>query len=450
MEKKEMGRSILTWSNDTRSINMLRMQLYSEYNFKIIVVTNIDEAIKILSDKKQKVNCIIGTLKQGDHSVEMLAKYCQEIMCKIPFILFVDYFPTSNRTFSRFLTINGKKNQYLKYPVNENDFLNLFQKLVQIKFTSSTEKFRRIDSSKISFFQNKKYPIYIRDHEKKYTKIEVSQDELNEDFIYFVSSDDYEDFFSEITELLKDKLYSSKITTQQKVKIQYTALKKVHQIVHELGLTEREIKLTDASVDACKKIINKNPRMSTLLGQMINYQHYTYELALMTAYLSSAIVSNTSWASKYSIDKMCMAALIQDISLNEENLARISDINSKEFKGLDPESKQRVVNHPLKSVELMREIDGLEDIANNIANLIEEHHERPNKETFPKNLSKEQFSPLSCIFIMAHEFSHRILEKKISADILKKILVDFEQDYSKNNFKKPYQAFIKTFAKHNK
>jgi response regulator RpfG family c-di-GMP phosphodiesterase len=117
-------------------------------------------------------------------------------------------------------------------------------------------------------------------------------------------------------------------------------------------------------------------------------------------------------------------------------------VTKKDVDALTPSDRQLVFNHPLKTVELINEIP---EIPQDVKNIILAHHERPDGSGFPKSLDSTNLSPLSSAFILAHEFSHRLLAHPKTKESLMKTVTDFQQYYSTNNFKKPYQAFINVF-----
>ena len=79
------------------------------------------------------------------------------------------------------------------------------------------------------------------------------------------------------------------------------------------------------------------------------------------------------------------------------------------------------------------------------ANIIREHHERPDGSGFPRNLDSSNLTEISCIFIIAHHFSHRLLTEPLNADTLGSINSELKEQFSENKFEKPYEAFVKCF-----
>ena len=65
------------------------------------------------------------------------------------------------------------------------------------------------------------------------------------------------------------------------------------------------------------------------------------------------------------------------------------------------------------------------------------------KDGFPRGLDKTKLEHC-CIFILSHEFAHRLLTEPINHE-LESIHSDFERNYSSGNFKKPHEALKKAF-----
>ena len=101
-----------------------------------------------------------------------------------------------------------------------------------------------------------------------------------------------------------------------------------------------------------------------------------------------------------------------------------------------------IFHHPGFAAKLISEG---ESIYPDVDSIVLQHHERPDQSGFPRGLAAISISPLSCIFIMAEEFVNRIIGKKPDESDIPAIKKEFEEYYRKGNFKKPLEAFLKTF-----
>jgi hypothetical protein len=87
------------------------------------------------------------------------------------------------------------------------------------------------------------------------------------------------------------------------------------------------------------------------------------------------------------------------------------------------------------------------DLPQDVRNIIAQHHERPGSEGFPRGLAATAITPLSCIFILSHELSNKILSEDSIESNLSLIQANFEARYNKGNFKKVFESFSSVFTK---
>ena len=162
----------------------------------------------------------------------------------------------------------------------------------------------------------------------------------------------------------------------------------------------------------------------------------------ITSYLSVAILEKTEINTNENSERLVTASICQDISLDNTELAKIVDIENQSFKDLPFDTKEQVLTHPIRSAQLLVD-QGI--FSSETANIIREHHERPDGTGFPRNLDSSNLGELSCIFIIAHHFSHRLLTEPLSADTLGSINNELKEKFSQGNFEKPYEGFIQSF-----
>jgi HD-GYP domain-containing protein (c-di-GMP phosphodiesterase class II) len=163
---------------------------------------------------------------------------------------------------------------------------------------------------------------------------------------------------------------------------------------------------------------------------------------MLTNYLSVAIAEKTDYGSASSFKKLTMSALLQDLSLESEKLAKIVDVKGEAFNKLNADEKKLVENHPHKTIELLEKVD---DFAADSRTIIMEHHERPSGIGFPRGINHLKIAPLSCVFIIAHQFAHRLLTEPLNTETLQSINVELKEQYGRGNFRKAYQGFVKAF-----
>jgi hypothetical protein len=74
--------------------------------------------------------------------------------------------------------------------------------------------------------------------------------------------------------------------------------------------------------------------------------------------------------------------------------------------------------------------------------IVQQHHERPNGSGFPRGLLFNYISPLSSLFIVAHDLTQEILFKRASFS-LPNFIVEKKAVLNQGNFKKVFAALEK-------
>ena len=107
------------------------------------------------------------------------------------------------------------------------------------------------------------------------------------------------------------------------------------------------------------------------------------------------------------------------------------------------------IHNPLSKLDKVGEIRLNHNPANQFVHTSGEIIQRigvlRNGDGFPRGLNKSKIGTLSCIFILSHEFAHRLLTEPITHELLESIHGDLDKNYSSGNFKKPHEALKKAF-----
>ncbi len=132
---------------------------------------------------------------------------------------------------------------------------------------------------------------------------------------------------------------------------------------------------------------------------------------MVLAHVASAIAIELQWNTKGTLYKLCMAAMLHDITIDSDDLAEISTLAELDAAGdkFTEQQRQRYINHVTHGAQV---VDRLRDVPSDVANIIVQHHERPDGSGFPRGLTSTHISPLSSVFIVAHEVVHKLLMNK--------------------------------------
>lgn len=437
-----MSGSILIIEYNQDLTEMLTQLIRSEFNAEILVAKNIEEAIDLLADGQ--VELILANYLSSDDYTDKLVGITKGKKLNIPFILISD--KIENDEFSRnFLSLNPV-NSRLTIPIDEEKFTAAIQRALKLRVHSKVEGHKRIIKSALPKMAELKIPVYLRDLDGSYVPYSKGSTEVKNLEFYYIKREHYKVYNDRLNKELLNK-FSEAQTPAEAMSIQLTSISSIFDSLEYIGFTKSDLELGHKIASSSIDTLKKSKKISRLLGSLVRYNNYTYELAMMTSYLSTAMVTKTDWHTVNTLEKLSFASLLQDISLGEANLCKITDQLSPDFIALADADQQKILNHPLESVKYLLEVPDVPDIAGEIKTLIECHHERPSGNGFPRKYDASNLSVLSCMHILAHEFSHRLLEKQITRETLEKIVLDFKNDYSTLNFKGPYECFLKVFKR---
>ena len=137
------------------------------------------------------------------------------------------------------------------------------------------------------------------------------------------------------------------------------------------------------------------PALSELLSNMQKGGDYIYEHSLMVSYIACAIANNMDWESKDTKMKLTMASFMHDITLNDHQLAKISNLRTIDQDDFDDEEIKELKDHPLDAAKIIAK---LPDFPPDIDTIVAQHHELPDGSGFPRGLTHSNINPLSCVF----------------------------------------------------
>ena len=187
----------------------------------------------------------------------------------------------------------------------------------------------------------------------------------------------------------------------------------------------------DKRVNKVLDQVRKSPKLNQLFAQMKidrNKDNYILTHISMLINISTAISMKMGWNTDKTLEKFVYAAYLHDMGLSARpDLARIDTYGKLELlkEKLSPAEYLMVFEHPnigANSVEDMHEIPA------DVSLIIRQHHELPNETGFPKKCGHLKITPLSVVFIVAHDLTDFIIEnpKWVMENYIKKIRPKFK------------------------
>lgn len=345
---------------------------------------------------------------------------------------------------------------YLQKPYNGQEFLDAIEPFVRKAKNLDNivrPEYMKVKIEKFMRYINCSVDVFLRLSEKKYVKVsnrvdKASSDQLErfqakgENHIY-LSFEDFQLFIETgMDNANKDLKNQSGVKL---VSVQSNAIESIHEAMKHLGVSSKAIETAGNCFEATLSTLQKNESIKELLPSFKKGDdNFKYSLSIASSYFSVAMGLKASFCDTSNLEKLAMAALFQDFGLDEPKLLRITSMNSDEYKVLSKNEKNLIKEHPQKAIELL---DKSIDLPVDVKNIISQHHERPGEEGFPRGLGASAITPLSCIFILSHELSNKILSEDSIESNLDLIRANFESRYNTGNFKKVFDSFSSVFTK---
>lgn len=186
----------------------------------------------------------------------------------------------------------------------------------------------------------------------------------------------------------------------------------VHETAQEMGrrigFTKDVQVLAKTQIQIAVKTLKNSKNLSTLLETIErNPASYIASHSTLTGFISSAIASQLEWGSDATMYKLNLAAFLHDITLDGQEIAKCATLAEAESGDYKATEKEQFKLHPVKAAEIAREFS---EVPPDVDAIILQHHERPDSSGFPRGISHSHISPLSAVFIVAHDMADAILK----------------------------------------
>lgn len=158
--------------------------------------------------------------------------------------------------------------------------------------------------------------------------------------------------------------------------------------------------------------IKKTPQLKNLFSKLKidrNKDNYSQTRVGLLINIATAIAEKLDWGSDKTLEKFVYAAYLHDMSLTgRPDLAKILNFDKLEsLKDSLSESDYKLVwNHPEVAAVTLEEY---KVIPLDVVAMVRQHHELPAGRGFPAKITYHKITPLSTVFIVAHDFTDYIM-----------------------------------------
>lgn len=294
--------------------------------------------------------------------------------------------------------------------------------------------------------------IYISLSDKKFLKIFNNKKPIENEVIdryiekkvkyFYILKKDYGSFLACLVRMVIGKLKSNKIIQTTRFGGELAAYELVLNQASAIGLSDNIIELGKEVIDLSIDFILADNNLADYFKNILSKKNFLAEHSLLTSYVASKMALEMDWKTEATLKKISLGCMLHEVGIKEPFLAKHRIIDDELTSKLKPEELEEFKNHPHQGAEIVKKC---KNIYPDVDSIIAQHHELPDGSGFPRGLHATNIAPMSCLFIMAEDFTHRINNMMPDELDIAKIKEEFEKTYDKGNFKKPLKAFLNSF-----
>ncbi|MCB0371155.1 MAG: hypothetical protein KDD45_17500, partial [Bdellovibrionales bacterium] len=243
------------------------------------------------------------------------------------------------------------------------------------------------------------------------------------------------------------KMAWDKAKVQEKIELLSSEMTMVHKASQIFGWSNEVVQLAQENISTVINVLKTESVFSDLNFLLRNKKNiklisHTMILTLML----TDMIKRLSWESNRSIEKLTFAAIMHDLSLDEElfaekqTLLMVNDISILK----STSEGNRLLNHPTQAADI---VASWPMCPSEVDTIIRQHHERPDGQGFPEELPAFKISPLAALFIMCEDLIYEVF---VSSECdLKKHLSEKQGYYSREPFVGIYGTLMEVLEKIN-
>jgi response regulator RpfG family c-di-GMP phosphodiesterase len=434
---------------DPRVSGIITFVIESNFGAQVVQQQSLQGAIDILSQDKNFTLVVYSVTQERDE----LFKPFFSLKNGIPAILVTQNAVTKvdNALDANIIDCTAEDNLVGSLA----DALQRQIKAGKLKFVAAeegaAEEYCRISTKLLIEASPLEAPIFIRLSEHKHIKIINVGDSFDEQDLekyavkkkleyLHIKKSDAPHLIKRFTKVIDIQI--QKIDAGEELEVEMTldltisANEMIQELATRMGYTEEVKQLVNQNVNLAVKSMKTMPTLQQLMARLEqDKDRYISAHSTITAFVACAMSKSMSYASEATYQKLTMSAFLHDITLTNHDLAMLRNTEDLELvkEQFTADEYKAFEDHPKLSAEIAR------SISTTIADvdiIILQHHEFADGKGFPNKLSALQISPLSAIFIIAHEFVLCSIEGTITNPAM---LAELATKFNQGNFKQVFK-----------
>ena len=237
-------------------------------------------------------------------------------------------------------------------------------------------------------------------------------------------------YLAELQKIAKTSLPESEL-----VHLNISVHETVQELTRQMGFNREVQEMTRAQVQMTVRTMGASPNLAQILSKLEKSKDkYISAHSTVCAFVACAIAGQLRWGSETTFHKLTLASFLHDMTLENDQLAdynSLADIEKR--RDLFSEAEiQAYRDHPIYAAELAKRMN---EVPPDVDTIISQHHERPDGTGFPRKLTYSYISPLSTVFIVAHDLTYYALKNQDRFNI--DLFIDeVREKYKSSQFKK--------------
>jgi HD-GYP domain-containing protein (c-di-GMP phosphodiesterase class II) len=294
-----------------------------------------------------------------------------------------------------------------------------------------------IDKKVLCHFSTLPVDIYISLSANKYVKLSHANEILEEAYkkyvqdpeaLFCIRSEDHE----KLSLFLSSNLPED-INIDENISEINEVASVLNAFIKTFKLNEDIVRKVETITKSVVSTIEKDPRLEKYLELLNSNGRVMYQHCSLVSFLSVLIALSDKELLNPAYEKLATAGLIHEIGLSEDLFTK-KELQCIENDDLAWQEIRSYKAHTLEGhgiVKLCPKVDG------DIANLVLEHHEKPDGSGFPDGKSHDSLSRLSATFIVADNFALAIQSSNFNEKLIHDYFYDYKNKYYLGVFKQP-------------
>jgi hypothetical protein len=216
---------------------------------------------------------------------------------------------------------------------------------------------------------------------------------------------------TEQSQKASEELATEGLSDTKKMSILSASVDMVAAQFQSAGMDEETVKLANASIKAVEKIAESATSVGKLVRQLMDAEGgYRYAHSQLITFLGFHVIKMMGWWGDDQRSILSQAAFYHDISLSDDDQARIRSAKSlAACANKDPKFQELVLTHPQLAA---RELQSAPEISPEVVRVVIQHHGSPVGRGFSTDIAK--LDNLAKTFILSEEWCDYLMDIELS------------------------------------